>query len=140
MCEKYGGAGNVPLSQALVVYMRTANTRYHKRLEREKKEKEAEMERRKEEEANTERKRKAEEEKSQWDEKYRKLKEETRIKEDLLKVKQHSALQHMTDMFKVKDSTVMKFHSTAAKLDQEAVTNLTTEVIEPLKKLCHLII
>ena len=30
------------------------------------------MERRKEEEANTERKRKAEEEKAQWDEKYRK--------------------------------------------------------------------
>ena len=88
------------------------------------------MERRKEEEANTERKRKAEEDKSQWDEKYRKLKEETRIKEDLLKVKQQSALQHMTDMFQVKDSTVMKFHSTAAKLDQEAVTNLTTEVIE----------
>ena len=41
-----------------------------------------------------------------------------------------SALQHMTDMSKVRDSTAMKFHSTAAKLDQEAVTNLTTEVIE----------
>ena len=130
MCEKYGGAGNVPISQSLVVDMRTANTRYKKGLEREKKEKETEMERRKEEEANTERKRKAEEDKSEWNEKYRKLKEETRIKEDLLKAKQESALQHMTDMSKVRDSTAMKFHSTAAKLDQEAVTNLTTEVIE----------
>ena len=44
MCEKYGGAGNVPLSQFLVVDMRTANTRYKKGLEREKKE--TEMERR----------------------------------------------------------------------------------------------
>ena len=129
MCEKYGGAGNVPLSQSLLVDMRTANTRYHKRLEREKKEKEAEMERRKEEEANTERKRKAEEEKSQWDEKYRKLKEETRIKEDLLKIKQQSALQHMNDISHVKDPTAMRSLSTAARLDHKAATNLTTEVL-----------
>ena len=139
MCEKYGGAGNVPLSQSLVVDMRTANTRYHKRLEREKKEKETEMERRKEEEANTERKRKAEEEKAQWDEKYSKLKEETRIKEDLLKVKQQSALQHMTDMFQVKDPTAMRSLSTAARLDQEAATNLTTEVLKLKNKLTKLV-
>ena len=30
MCEKYGGAGKVPLSHNLVVEMRTANTKYHK--------------------------------------------------------------------------------------------------------------
>ena len=101
--------------------------------------KETENERRKEEEANTERKRKAEEEKAEYDEKYRKLKEDIKIKEELLKVKQQSALQHMTDMYHVKDPTLMRSLSTAARLDQEAATNLTTEVLELKNKLTKLV-
>ena len=91
--------------------------------------------RQREEEENIERKRKAEEEKAEWDEKYSKLKEEIKIKEELLKVKQQSALQHMTDMYYVKDPTAMRSLSSAARLDQEAVTNLTTEVLELKNKL-----
>ena len=138
MCEKYGGAGKVPLSHNLVVEMRTANTKYHKWLEREK-EKETEIERRKEEEENTERKGKAEEEKAEWDEKYSKLKEEIRIKEDLLKVKQQSAMQHITDMYDVKDPTAMRSLSTAARLDRKSATNLTTQVLELKNKLTKLV-
>ena len=87
VCEKYGGAGLVPLAHSLLVDMRQANTKYHKRLEKEKKEKEAERERQRDEEENIERKRKAEEEKVQWEEKHAKLKEEIRIKQGLLKGK-----------------------------------------------------
>ena len=46
----------------------------------------------------------------------------------------------MTDMFQVKDLTVMRFHSTAARLDQEAVTNLTTEVLKLKNKLNKLVV
>ena len=122
----------------LVVEMRTANTKYHKLLQNEK-EKEAEIERRKEEEENTERKRKAEEEKAEWDEKYAKLKEEIRIKEGLLKAKQQSAMQHMTNMFNVKDPTAMRSLVTAAKLDQETARNLSTEVLELKNKFTKLV-
>ena len=139
MCEKYGGAGKVPLSHNLVVEMRTANTKYHKWLQNEKKEKEAGIEKRKEEEENTERKRKAEEKKSEWDEKFAKLKEEIRIKEGLLKGKQQAAMQHMANMINVKDPKLMRSLATAAKLDQETTRNLSSEVLELLKKLTKLI-
>ena len=139
ICEKYGGAGKAPLSPNLVVKMRMADNRYHKRLEREKKDRETEIERRKEEEENTERKRKAEEEKAEWDEKYGKLKDEIRIKEQLLKAKEESAMQHMTDMYHVKDPTAMRSLSTAARLDQETTTNLTTKVLELKNKLTKLV-
>ena len=115
-----------------------ANTRYHKRLEKEKKDKETENERRKEE-ANTETKRKAEQEKAEYDEKYRKLKEDIKIKEELLKVKQQSALQHMNDISHVKDPTAMRSLSTVARLDQEATTNLNTEVLQLRNKLTKLV-
>ena len=65
VCEKYGGAGLVPLAHSLLVDMRQANTKYHKRLEKEKKEKEAERKRQRDEEEKIERKRKAEEDKVQ---------------------------------------------------------------------------
>ena len=87
----------------------------------------------------TERKRKAEEEKAEWDEKYAKLKEEIRIKEGLLKAKQESAMQHMTDMYHMKDPTAMRSLSTAARLDQETATNLTTEFLELKNKLTKLV-
>ena len=92
VCEKYGGAGLVPLAHSLLVDMRSANTNYHKRLEKEKKEKEAERERQRDEEENMERKRKAEEEKVQWEEKHAKLKEEIKIKQGLAKAKHESAI------------------------------------------------
>ena len=75
VCQKYGGAGFVPLAHSLLVEMRSANTNYHKRLEKEKKEKEEERERQRGEEENMERKIKAEEEKQQWEEKTAKLKD-----------------------------------------------------------------
>ena len=77
----------------------------------------------------TQRKRKAKQEKAEYDEKYRKLKEDIKIKEELLKVKQQSALQHMNDISHVKDPTAMRSLSTAARLDHEAATNLTNEVL-----------
>ena len=135
MSEKYGGAGQVPLSHNLLVEMRLANTNYHKRLEKEKKQKEAERKRQREEEENIERKRKAEEEKVQWEEKHAKLKEEIRIKEGLLKGKQEAAMQHIVNMMKVKDPKLMRTLASATKLDQETVRILSSEVQELQKKL-----
>ena len=80
VCEKYGGAGLVPLANSLLVDMRQVNTKYHRWLEKEKKEKEEECERQRYKEENMERKRKAEEEKQQWEEKTAKLKEDIKIK------------------------------------------------------------
>ena len=85
-----------------------------------------------------ERKRKAEEEKVQWEEKHAKLKEEIRIKEGLLKGKQQSAMQHMSDMINVKDPKLMRSLATAAQLDQETARNLSSEVLELQKKLIKL--
>ena len=119
ICEKYSGAQFVPIAPSLLVQMRSANTNYHKWLEKEKKQKEAECERQREEEENIERKRKAEEKKVQWEEKHAKLKEEIKIKEGLLKVKQQAALQHMADIVNVKDQKVMRAIASAAKMDQE---------------------
>ena len=135
VCEKYGGAGLVPLAHSLLVDMRSANTNYHKRLEKEKKEKEAECDRQREEEENIERKRKAEEEKVQQKEKHAKLKEEIKIKEGLLKVKQQAAVQHMADIVNVKDQKVMRAIASAAKLDQKTVGTLSSELLELQKKL-----
>ena len=134
VCEKYGGAGLVPLAHSLLVDMRSANTNYHKRLE-----KEAEHERQRDEEENIKRKRKAEEEKVQWEEKHAKLKKEIRIKEGLLKGKQEAAMQHIVDIINVKDPKVMRSLASATKLDQETVGNLSSEVLELQKKLNKLI-
>ena len=138
MCEKYGGAGFVPLSHSLLVEMRSANTNYHKRLQNEKKQKEAECKRQREEEENNERKRKAEEEKVQWEEKHAKLKEEIKIKEGLLKGKQQAAVQHMVDMINMKDPKLMRSIASAAKLDQETIGTLSSKVLELQKMLIKL--
>ena len=138
ICEKYRGAGFVPLAHSLLVEIRLANTNYHKRLDKEKKEKEAERDRQREEEENIERKRKAEEEKVQWEEKHAKLKEEIKIKEGLLKVKQQAAVQHMADIANVKDPKMMRSIASASKLDQEVVGALSTELLELQKKLIKL--
>ena len=45
----------------------------------------------------------------------------------------------MNDMYHVKDPTAMRSLSTAAILDQEAATNLTTEVLELKNKLTKLV-
>ena len=46
---------------------------------------------------------------------------------------------HMTDANHVKDPTVMRSLSTAARLDQESATNLTTEVLGLKNKLTKLV-
>ena len=47
-------------------------------------------------------------------------------------------MQHMTDMYHVKDPTAMRSLLTAARLDQEAAKNLTTEVLKIKNKLTKL--
>ena len=48
-------------------------------------------------------------------------------------------MQHMANMINVKDPKLMRSLASAAKLDQETVRNLSSEVLELQKKLNKLI-
>ena len=138
-CEKYSGARFVPIAPSLLVQMRSANTNYHKQLEKEKKEKEEERKRQRYEEENMERKRKVEEEKQQWEEKTAKLKEDIKIKQGLANAKHESAMEHINNMMIVKDNKILKNLAAATKLEQENAKTLTSQVQELQKKLNKLL-
>lgn len=127
-CEKYGGAKNVPIPPTLLIEMKLANTNYKNRIARERKDREAAKADKEKEKAAIERKRKAEEETAGWNDRMKKLKLDLKKNQDLLKFKQESAMQHLNDLAKTKDPSSIQFHASAAKMDQETVKTITTEI------------